>query len=134
MTVIKGSMAEKYPELVREWDYEANGDLTPDKVKPGTSIRIHWICSECGEKYKAPGYARTGKNRTGCPVCGIKKNAQLRCHPVAMLDLKTGEVLREFPSVSDASKEMSISMGNISTVCKRNTSRTQAGGYGWKYI
>lgn len=134
MTVIKGSMAEKYPELVQEWDYEANGDLTPDKVKPGTSIRIHWICPDCGKKYTSTGYARTGETRTGCPACGIKKNAQLRCHPVAMLDLKSGEVIREFPSVTDASKEMSISMGNISSVCKGNAGRTQAGGYGWKYV
>ncbi len=121
------------PELLEEWDYELNGDLTPDKIKPGSSIKVAWRCPKCGKRYKATPYSRTGKKPRGCPDCGIKKNAAMRYRAVKMIDLETGEVLREFSSVTEASKEMSISSGNISAVCKKNTGRTQAGGYGWKY-
>lgn len=134
MTTIKGSLVEKYPELMREWNYELNGELTPDKIKPGSGIKVWWKCPQCGRIYQASVYTRTGKKPTGCPDCGIKKNAMMRYHAVAMINLETGAVIREFPSVTAASKEMSISSGNISAVCKQNTCRTQAGGFGWKYI
>lgn len=133
MTVIRGSLAEKYPKLICEWDYESNGDFTPYKIKPGSSIKVKWICPECGQNYQASPNQRTGKKPSGCPDCGIKKNAAKRCRVVEMLDLKTGKVLREFSSVTEASIEMSISSGNISAVCKMNAGRTQAGGYGWRY-
>lgn len=133
MTVIKGSLAEKYPELVSEWDFAANGDLTPDKVKPGATIKVGWICPTCNKHYTAFIYHRTGKKPTGCPDCGIKKNTLKRSKTVAMTDLQTGNVIKTFTSIAEASRKMNISDGNISAVCKNN-GRTQAGGYGWKYI
>jgi len=133
MTALKGSLAEKNPELVKEWDYEFNGSLTPDKVKPGSDIKAGWICSICGKRYMATIGKRTGKNPTGCPECGIKKNAMKRSKAVGMIDLRTGKIIREFASSAEASREMNISRGNIGEVC-RNNGRTQAGGFGWKYI
>lgn len=133
MTVIKGSLAEKYPGLASEWDYEYNGNLTPDKVKPGSDIKVGWVCSNCGKHYLASIGKRTGKIPTGCPDCGAKKSILKRSRAVAMVDLSTGQTIREFASLSEASRDMSISSGNISAVCNNN-GRTQAGGYGWKYV
>ncbi len=133
MTVIKGSLAEKYPGLASEWDYEYNGNLTPDKVKPGSDIKIGWVCSNCGKHYLASIGKRTGKIPTGCPDCGAKKSILKRSRAVAMVDLSTGQTIREFASLSEASRDMSISSGNISAVCNNN-GRIQAGGYGWKYV
>ncbi|MCR5635201.1 MAG: zinc-ribbon domain-containing protein [Lachnospiraceae bacterium] len=30
------SLAVKYPEIAKEWDYEKNGELTPEKVAHGS--------------------------------------------------------------------------------------------------
>ena len=48
-----------------------------------------------------------------------------------MIDLKTGEVIKVFDSISSASRETHISLGNICAVC--NGKRPSAGKYFWKY-
>lgn len=132
MTVIKGSLAEKFPEIAKEWDYEANGDLTPYKIKAGSDTKVGWVCPECGNHYNASINHRTGKNPTGCPECGKRKTALSKSRAVAMLDNDTGEVLKTYESISLASRENSINSGNIGMVC--NGRRKSAGGFGWKYI
>lgn len=49
-----------------------------------------------------------------------------------MIDLNSGKIIKIFTSISEASREMGISSGNISAVC-REEGRKQAGGYVWKY-
>ena len=126
----KGSFAELYPDLAREWHPVLNGSLTPDKVKPHSDIKVWWICPDCGKEYPATvGHRVSG---TGCRDCGFKKSAMKRAKKVEMLDIETGEVLRVFDSVSDASRQMHISSGNICAVIKGQ--RRQASGYIWKYV
>ena len=60
-------MATACPDLLDEWDYEANGDLKPSDVSKGSAKRIHWICKE-GHKWTTTAYSRAC-NGTGCPVC-----------------------------------------------------------------
>ena len=48
-----------------------------------------------------------------------------------MIDPESGKVLREFISISDASRKMKINSSNISMVCKGI--RPKAGGYVWAY-
>ena len=51
----------------------ANGSLRPDQVTVGSGKRVWWRCEE-GHVWKAKVYSRTGKMRTGCPVCaGVAK-------------------------------------------------------------
>lgn len=54
-------------EVSAEWNYKKNGDLTPDMVAIGSSIRCWWICPE-GHEWQA-----TVANRSilghGCPYC-----------------------------------------------------------------
>ena len=57
------------PELVKEWDYEKNKNVSPHNVTPGSGIKVWWICKN-GHSYKSAVYTR--KN-SGCPVCAGKK-------------------------------------------------------------
>ena len=56
-----------HPEIAREWDYSANGGLTPDMVTYMTGRKVHWICGR-GHKYKLGVYQR--HKGVGCPYCG----------------------------------------------------------------
>lgn len=125
----KGSFAELYPDLAKEWHPTLNGSLTPDKVKPHSGIPAWWICPACGYEYKATvGHRVSG---TGCIKCGFKKSAMKRAKKVEMLDLDSGEVLRVFDSISEASRQMHVSSGNIYSVIKGL--RKQASGFLWQF-
>ena len=60
--------------LLDEWDYEKNGDLTPDSVTAFSSKRVFWKCLACKGEWKVPISKRTtGRN---CPYCSNKKVLQ----------------------------------------------------------
>ncbi len=71
---IKGinDLATTNPDLVDEWDYEKNGDMTPENVSAGSSRKAWWIC-KYGHKYRTMINLR-GLHGTGCPECakGLK--------------------------------------------------------------
>ena len=126
----KGSLADEYPALAAEWHPTKNGDLTPDKVKPHSDIKVWWCCPDCGYEYPATvGHRVSG---TGCRKCGHKKTAQSGMKPVAMLDSSTLEEIKRFSSISEAASELGISLSNIVSACKGQ--RKRAGGYSWKYL
>lgn len=129
MTKIKGSLAEKFPCIAVEWHPTKNGSLTPDKVKPHSGARVWWVCPDCGNEYRTTVSSRA--SGTGCRKCGIRKSALSRGKRVAMLDSDTGEELRVFDTISEASRELGINNSNITMVCKGR--RRIAGGYGWVY-
>ncbi len=126
----KGSFAELYPALAEEWHPTKNGELTPDKVKSRSDIKVWWICPTCGYEYYTMVSHRV--DGTGCPKCGIKKSAQSKKKRVVMFDPDTLEELRTFDSITDASKSLNINSSNISMVCKGK--RKKAGGYAWKIV
>lgn len=51
--------------------------------------------------------------------------------PVNQIDLRTGNVIKNFPSQNEASKTTNISQSAISKCCLGK--RKSAGGYGWKF-
>lgn len=61
------------PLLCEEWDYELNGDLTPDMVSYGSKEKVYWRCKSCRKSWKAAVYNRTGDNKAGCPECRKEK-------------------------------------------------------------
>lgn len=74
-----GSLAELFPQLLSEWEWELNGDLSPYEIVPGYGKRIWWKCKVCENKWEATGIMRTrSKHPTGCPVCGRIKQAKAR--------------------------------------------------------
>jgi len=62
------SLAKCSPRLIKEWDNEKNGDLTPNDVTNGSDKKVWWIC-EKGHSWQAHIYSRTGKKKTNCPEC-----------------------------------------------------------------
>ena len=68
---INKSLASTYPQLLKEWNYEKNKNLDPNKVSSGTHTKVWWKCSKCGYEWAA-----TPKNRgnlnSGCLVCSGK--------------------------------------------------------------
>ncbi len=64
------------PELMKEWDCDANVGLDPTKLTIGSNKKAWWKCSKCGGKWQTRIGERTGKDRkhhTGCPYCSGKK-------------------------------------------------------------
>jgi hypothetical protein len=54
------------PDLAKQWHPVRNGYLTPDKVTPGTHLKVWWICDR-GHEWQATISHRSKK--TGCAKC-----------------------------------------------------------------
>lgn len=67
------SLADKYPEIAAEWDYDKNHGLTPDMVSSGMHKKVFWRCPKCGKSYESMICNRTSPSRqkatNDCPVC-----------------------------------------------------------------
>ena len=65
-------MKTQYPKIAGEWDYNKNGDLMPENVKPFSHKKVWWICPE-GHSFDAEISSRTVNSNnykgTGCPYC-----------------------------------------------------------------
>ena len=61
------SIAAKYPEVAKEWDYGKNGDITPEMVNCSANIKYWWEC-EKGHSYQATP-ANKCIQKSGCPIC-----------------------------------------------------------------
>lgn len=126
--VIENAFPKKYPELLKEWDYEANGKLNPYAFSAGSTHKVHWKCSKCGNKWVAQiGHVTRG---TGCPKCGIRKSTAKKQKRVCQYSLE-GKFIKEWVSVSEAARSLSKNSSNISMCCKGV--RPTAGGYRWDY-
>ena len=58
------------PNLLKEWDYEKNGTLSPNMVTTGSGKKVWWTCS-LGHSYQAAISSKTKGN--GCPICSGKR-------------------------------------------------------------
>ena len=68
------TLASKFPQLAKEWDYELNGEYTPYTVSPGSRLSVYWKCPICGQSYKMRVSNRTAPSKQNkktklCPVC-----------------------------------------------------------------
>ena len=64
----KTCLAEAYPEIAAEWDFEKNAPLKPTEVLPGSDKKVWWKCSN-GHSWPARIYSRTGAAKSKCPTC-----------------------------------------------------------------
>ena len=62
----ENDLATTHPHLVAEWNYEKNGELTPQQFPHGTLKKVWWRC-EKGHEWEADISGRARGN--GCPVC-----------------------------------------------------------------
>jgi hypothetical protein len=73
------ALASVRPDLVREWDTEANVPLRPDKIKATYDKAVRWICPDDPEHpgYKMSPFTRA-KLPVGCPLCRRKAKVEER--------------------------------------------------------
>jgi hypothetical protein len=67
-----------HSQLVKEWDYEKNGDLKPEDFSRGSSKRVWWKCEKKGHSFDAKISNRAILNRN-CPYCTNKKVCDDNC-------------------------------------------------------
>lgn len=70
---IHNSLLYKFPELAKQWHPTKNGELTPDKVHPGSGKNAWWLCPitcshGCLHEFESHINNRTGRG-DGCAVC-----------------------------------------------------------------
>lgn len=65
-----------HPDLMKDWDYDKNININPQKLKAGSNKAVWWKCHKCGHnwqavvEFRAQGFCR-------CPNCK-KQNKQLK--------------------------------------------------------
>jgi hypothetical protein len=64
-------IATTHPELLREWDTNLNGTLTPNSISIGSAKTPWWTCS-LGHSWQVTAYNRI-RESTGCPVCSGRR-------------------------------------------------------------
>jgi Zn finger protein HypA/HybF involved in hydrogenase expression len=87
----RNSMRSIFPLLAAEFHPKNNGDLTPEKLLPGTNKRLWWKCSKCENEWIASGNDR--RNGNGCPTCSGRsvhsdgRNSMAMTHPDLVKEL-----------------------------------------------
>ena len=130
-TQIKHSLANEYPNLAKEWHPTKNGTLKPSMFKANSGFKAWWLCPVCGYEWESQINTRVGQ-KTGCKECylrRIKENCpnNKRIYQYSL----EGTFIKEWKSLSCASRELGINSSNIS-MCA-NGKRSNAGGFKWKY-
>lgn len=72
-TVFPGfnDLATTRPDILEEWDYGANADISPTEVSRGSRQSVWWRCKN-GHSFKSLIVNRTNRG-TGCPYCQGRK-------------------------------------------------------------
>lgn len=78
----ENSLTYLYPNVAKEWDYDKNGKLTPDKVNKRSRFKVWWKCKyghewqmKIGDRTRKPYKGKNGRIRKpqGCPYCSGKR-------------------------------------------------------------
>jgi len=83
------NLANKFPELLKEWDYDKN-KIDPTKIVPSYTNKVYWKCS-CGNEWKTSPLARTTKGGSNCPKCNVGGHGLYKDN---YIDLKYPELLK----------------------------------------
>ena len=51
MSNSENSLANCFPELLEEWDYEKNYPLTPFSISYGSTKKVFWKCKQFNHSY-----------------------------------------------------------------------------------
>lgn len=68
------TLLEAFPDLARQWDYERNGDLTPNTIAAYSNKKVWWVCPICHHSYQKKVGNRTCPSKRAvesekCPIC-----------------------------------------------------------------
>lgn len=79
----ENSISNTHPELIKEWDFNKNNSLNPDKLSYGSSKKVFWNC-EKGHNWSAKISHRS--NGSKCPEC-FKINRKKRAITAVVVSL-----------------------------------------------
>ncbi|MBO5889025.1 MAG: zinc-ribbon domain-containing protein, partial [Clostridia bacterium] len=71
----KNDLATINPTLVKEWNYEKNGELKPEDFLPNSGKKVWWKCNH-GHEWQA--IIKSRNYGSGCPYCAGQKVIQGR--------------------------------------------------------
>lgn len=66
---IPNSLVELRPDLIEDWAYDKNGNLTPELFGINSNTRVWWRCHKCQYVWRTSIIHRAGKRNSGCPEC-----------------------------------------------------------------
>lgn len=116
LKAIPNSVAELRPDLVKEWNYERNGNLTPDLFSINSNERVWWKCSACGHEWSTTIIQRAGKRNRGCPKCSnIKKGKTFSKNKIlenGSLASRMPELLKQWSYDKNCEKPTEIALGS----------------------
>lgn len=69
-----------YPELMKEWDWELNSEISPQTCGKSDTRKVAWKCRICGESWKSSIYSRI--KGSGCPACLAKHLSEENSKPL----------------------------------------------------
>jgi Probable Zinc-ribbon domain len=70
------SLQERFPAVAAESHPDRIDDLTPADFKPGSSLKVWWLCSACGREWQVAIQVRAlGR---GCIKCAARRRAAER--------------------------------------------------------
>lgn len=118
----ENSLAVKYPELIKEWDYEKNGSLTPYMVSCNSNKKVWWKCAN-GHQWKSVIASRSAG--CGCLECSRERAAKKRREIVYCVELNT-----VYESVAEA--KIKTKACKVDACCRGE--RKKSNGYHWKYL
>ena len=76
--IYKFTLEYKYPDIAKEWDYEANYPFKPNQIGAGMGhLKIYLICNNCKTKYTIYLGSRTVRKGKYCDYC----NTLEKTHP-----------------------------------------------------
>lgn len=91
------------PEISVEWDYERNGNLTPDKISYKSKKGVWWKCSN-GHAWQSTVIKRTEHYAT-CHICARKEEFESGYND---LETKYPEIAKEYDLEKNLRKDVSM--------------------------
>lgn len=103
-------LATVNPNLAAEWNYERNGDLTPEKIIAGSPKSVWWKCKN-GHEWKATIVSRNKGHF--CPYCDASKHTSISEKSIVYYLKKCGIDIEENKRVNN--KELDVFIPSINT-------------------
>lgn len=111
------SIAEKYPEVVKFWDYSKNEGKLPEEFSSGVSTVVFWKCIRCGDSYPS----RISHRITSSGLC--KKCNTAPATIAKRMVKKYGSLFITNPELSDQwVYSLNSTVNPQEEYCKSNTS------------
>ena len=123
LNIKDNNLAEKYPEVIKDWDYEKNVNINLLNISASSTEKYHWRCQVCNYEYMSSPVNRT---KHGCPKCARERTIKASLRQVINLDTK--EI---FPSLKAAGEKYGGTSKGISNACAGRVKT--AYGFHWAY-